>query len=135
LGTPKNCNSPLSLRNWSHKGWVWFFVRIFEIVTKENRCVVFLSFVLSNGMMVSRKLDHVVCVGWRIYNIICKLGLEFLWKSNVVLDLCGFEDFEKRAQWVQKSEIRAIWSFENLKLFYDEKDDFFASFWTELRWP
>jgi hypothetical protein len=65
-------------------------------VTGGNQCVVFLSFVLSNGAMVSRKPDRVICVGRGIYITICKLELEFLWKSNVVLDLCGFEDFEKR---------------------------------------
>ncbi len=30
-----------------------------------SQCVVFLSFVLSNGAMVSRKFDHVICVGLR----------------------------------------------------------------------
>jgi len=47
---------------------------------------------------VSRKLDSVICVGRKIYSIICKLELEFPWKFNVVLDLCGFEDFEKKGQ-------------------------------------
>jgi len=31
-----------------------------------NQCVVFLSFVLSNGAMVSRKFDRVICVGLKI---------------------------------------------------------------------
>jgi len=35
-------------------------------VTRGNQCVVFLSFVLSNGEMVSRKSDHVICVGLKI---------------------------------------------------------------------
>ncbi len=47
---------------------------------------------------MSRKLDSVICVGREIYSIICKLELEFPWKFNVVLDLCGFEDFEKKGQ-------------------------------------
>jgi len=79
-------------------------------------------------MMVSRKPDRVIYVGWGIYSNVCKLELEFLWKSNVVLDSCGFEDFEKRGQWAQESEIRAIWPFGNLKLLYDEEDNFFAGF-------
>jgi hypothetical protein len=37
-----------------------------------------------------------------------KLELEFPWKSNVVLDSCGSEDFEKRGQWAQENEMRAI---------------------------
>ncbi len=32
-------------------------------MTKGSRCVVFLSSVLSNGAMVSRKSDHVICMG------------------------------------------------------------------------
>jgi len=32
-------------------------------VTGGSQCVVFLFFVLSNGAMVSRKSDHVICVG------------------------------------------------------------------------
>ncbi len=31
-----------------------------------SQCVVFLSFVLSNGTMVLRKFDHVICVGMKI---------------------------------------------------------------------
>jgi len=38
----------------------------------------------------------------------CKLELEFPWKSNVVLDSCEYEDFEKRGQWAQESEMRVI---------------------------
>jgi len=34
-------------------------------VTWGSQCVVFMSFVLSNGTMVSRKFDHVICVGLR----------------------------------------------------------------------
>jgi len=58
--------------------------------------------------MVSRKLDCVICVGWGIYSTMCKLELEFPWKSNVVLDSCEYEDFEKRGQWAQESEMRVI---------------------------
>jgi hypothetical protein len=32
-------------------------------VIRGSQCVVFLSFVLSNGAMVSKKFDHVICVG------------------------------------------------------------------------
>jgi hypothetical protein len=135
LGTPKNCNNPLNLQGRSHKGWVWFFVRILEVVIVGSRCVVFLSSVLSSGAMVSRKPDGVICVGWEIYNTICKLELEFLQKSNMVLDLCGSEDFEKRGEWAQECEIRVIWPLGNLKPFYNEKGGFFAGFWTKLRWP
>jgi hypothetical protein len=42
-----------------------------------SQCVVFLPFVLSNGAMVSKKSDRVICVGQRIYNTICKLELDF----------------------------------------------------------
>ncbi len=42
---------------------MWFFIRILETVTGGSQCVVFMSFVLSNGAMVSRKFDHVICVG------------------------------------------------------------------------
>ncbi len=42
---------------------MWFFIRILEAVTGGSQCVVFMSFVLSNGAMVSRKSDHVICVG------------------------------------------------------------------------
>jgi len=42
---------------------VWFFIRILEVVIGGSQCVVFMSFVLSNGAMVSRKSDHVICVG------------------------------------------------------------------------
>ncbi len=31
-----------------------------------SQCVVLLSFVLSNGAMMSRKYDHVICVGLKI---------------------------------------------------------------------
>jgi len=58
-------------------------------------------------------------------------GVKEIWSC----DLCGSEDFEKRGQWVQVNEIRVIWPPENLKPLYDEKGDFFASFWTEFRWP
>jgi hypothetical protein len=34
-------------------------------MTWGSQCVVFLSFVLSNGTMVSRKSNHVICVGLR----------------------------------------------------------------------
>ncbi len=34
-------------------------------MTWGSQCVVFLSFVLSNGAMVSRQSDHVICVGLR----------------------------------------------------------------------
>jgi len=50
-------------------------------------------------------------------------------------DLCGFEDFEKRGQWAQKNEIRAICPPKNFKLFYDEGGDFFVGFRTKFRWP
>ncbi len=96
LGTPKNCNSPLILQGQTHKGWVWFFVRILEAVIGGSQCVIFMSSILSSGAMMSRKLDCVIFVGWRIYNTVCKLKLEFPWKSNVVLDSCGTEDFEKK---------------------------------------
>ncbi len=42
---------------------MYFFVRILEAVTGGSRCVVFLSFVLSNGTMVSKKFDRVICIG------------------------------------------------------------------------
>ncbi len=42
---------------------MWFFIRILEAVIKGSQCIVFMSFVLSNGAMVSRKSDHVICVG------------------------------------------------------------------------
>jgi hypothetical protein len=58
-------------------------------------------------------------------------GVKEIWSC----DLCGFEDFEKRSQWAQKNEIRTIWPLENLKPLYDVEGDFFASFWTEFRWP
>jgi hypothetical protein len=135
LGTPNKCNSPLSLQGWSHKGWVWFFVRILEVVIRGSWCVVFLSIILSSGATVSRKPDCVICVGWGIYSTVCKVELKFPWKSNVVLDSCGSEDFEKKDQWAQESEIKAIWSLKNLKPLYDEKSSFFVSLWTELRWP
>jgi hypothetical protein len=128
LGTPNNYNSPLSLQGQSHKGWGWFFVRIHEVVTRGSWCVVFLSSILSNGTMVSRKQNCVICVGWRIYSTICKLELEFPWKSNVVMDLCGSKDFEKRGQWVQDNDIRMIWPLGNLKPLYDEKGDFIFVF-------
>jgi hypothetical protein len=32
-------------------------------MTGGNQCVVFMSFVLSNGAMVSRKSNHVICMG------------------------------------------------------------------------
>ncbi len=134
MGTLKNCNSPLSLQGHSHKGWVWFFVMILEAVTGGNQCVIFSSSILSSGAMVSRKPDCVICVGWGIYSTMCKLELEFLWKSNVVLDSCGSEDFEKRGQWAQENEMRAIWPLGNLKPLFDEKNSFFAGFRTELRW-
>jgi hypothetical protein len=54
---------------------------------------------------------------------------------NVIWDLCGFEDFEKRGQWAQESEIRVIWPLENLKLLYDEGGGFFVGFCTKFRWP
>jgi hypothetical protein len=78
--------------------------------------------------MVSRKPNRVICVGWGTYSIVCKLKLEFLWKSNVLQDLSGSEEFEKRGQWAQESEIRAIWPLGNLKPLYDEEGDFFAGF-------
>ncbi len=31
-----------------------------------SQCVVFLFFVLSNGTMMSKKYDHVICVGLKI---------------------------------------------------------------------
>jgi hypothetical protein len=34
-----------------------------------SRCVVFLSFVLSNEAMVSRKSDRVICMGLKILKI------------------------------------------------------------------
>jgi hypothetical protein len=128
LETSKNCNNPWSLQGWSHKGWVWFFVRILEVVIGGSRCVAILFSILSSGVMVSRKSNRVICVGWGIYSIVCKLKLKFPWKSNVVLDLCGSKDFEKRCQWVQESEIIIIWPCRNLKLLYDVKCGFFASF-------
>jgi hypothetical protein len=84
--------------------------------------------------MVSKKQDCVICVGWGIYSTICKLELEFPWKSNVVWDLCGSKDFEKRGQWAQESEIKAIWLLENLKLLYDEEGGFFAIIWIDYKW-
>jgi len=84
--------------------------------------------------MVSKKQDCVICVGWGIYSTVCKLELEFMWKSNVVWDLCGSKDFEKRGQWAQESEIRAIWPLENLKPLYDEEGNFFAVSWIEFKW-
>ncbi len=44
---------------------MWFFIRILEAMTGGSQCVVFMSFVLSNGAMVSRKFDHVICVGMK----------------------------------------------------------------------
>jgi hypothetical protein len=32
-------------------------------MTKGSQCVVFLYYVLSNGVMVSRKSDHGICMG------------------------------------------------------------------------
>jgi len=85
--------------------------------------------------MVSRKPDRVICVGWRIYSTICKLELQFPWKSNEVLDLSGFEDFENRGRWAQESEIKAISPLGNLKPLYDEEGGLFASFWTKVSGP
>jgi len=67
-----------------------------------NQCVVFLSFVLSNGAN----------------------GVKEIWSC----DLHGFEDFEKKGQWAQENDIKVIWPLENLKLFYDEEDNFFDGF-------
>jgi hypothetical protein len=40
-------------------------------------------------------------------------------KKVELWDLCGSEDFEQRGQWAQESEIRTIYTPENLKPFYD----------------
>jgi hypothetical protein len=135
LGTLKNYSTSLSLQGWPHKGWVCFFVKILEAVNGGSQCVVFLSSVLLSEAMVSRRLDHVICAGWGICNTVCKLAPKFPWKFNVVLDSCGSENFEKRGQWAQESEIRVIWPLRNLKAVYDEKGDFFVGFRMELRWP
>jgi hypothetical protein len=58
-------------------------------------------------------------------------GVKEIW----LCDLYGFDDFEKKGQWAQESEIKTIWPLENLKPFYDEEGGFFASFWIEFRWP
>jgi hypothetical protein len=50
----------------------------------------------------------VICVGLGIYITECKLELEFPCTSNVVLSSCGSEDFEKKGQWAQESEIKVI---------------------------
>jgi hypothetical protein len=65
-------------------------------------------FCLSNRAMVLRKSNCVICVVWGIYNIVCKLELELQWKPNAIQDLCGSEDFEKRGQWAQETEIKVI---------------------------
>jgi hypothetical protein len=69
---------------------------------RGSQCVVFLSFVLSNGTICVKKI----------------------WSH----DLCGYEDFEKGGQWAQESEIRVIWPPKNLKPLYNEEDHFFVSF-------
>jgi hypothetical protein len=83
------------------------FYKTFEAVTWGNEYVLSSCFyVLSSGGMVSRTLDHVIYVGWKIYVTECKQELEVLWKSNVVLGLCGSEDFKrkKEGQWAQEKE-------------------------------
>jgi hypothetical protein len=73
--------------------------------------------------------------------LVCYIPIFYLakWSDGVkkigLCDLCGFEDFEKRGQWAQESEIRVIWPLENLKPLYDEEGDFFASVWMKLSWP
>ncbi len=39
------------------------FCKILETMTEGSQCVIFMSLVLSNGTMVSRKSDRVICVG------------------------------------------------------------------------
>jgi hypothetical protein len=50
-------------------------------------------------------------------------------------DLYGSEDVKNRGQWAQKTEIRVIWSPENIKPLYDEEGSYFVGFWTKFRWP
>jgi hypothetical protein len=65
LGTSKNYNNPLKLWVQSNKGGLWFFVRLFKAVIWGSGYVLSSCFyALSNGAMVLRTLDYVICVGW-----------------------------------------------------------------------
>jgi hypothetical protein len=76
LGISKNCNSPLKLRGQSYKGGLWFFVRLFEAVTRGSGYVLSSCFyALSSGVMVSRTLDYMIYVGWEIYVTKCNRNL------------------------------------------------------------
>ncbi len=73
--------------------------KTFEVIIGGNGYVLSSCFyVLSRRGMVSGTLDYVICVGRGIYITECKHELDFPWKSNVVLGLCGFEDFEKKKE-------------------------------------
>ncbi len=58
-------------------------------------------------------------------------GVKEIW----LCDLYGSEDVKNRGQWAQKTEIRVIWSPENIKPLYDEEGSYFVGFWTKFRWP
>ncbi len=119
LGTPKNCNNPLKLRGQSYKGGLWFFVRLFEAITRGSGYVLSsCSYVLSSGAMVSRTLDYVICVGWGIFITKCKHELEFPWVSNVVLALCGLKTLRrwKKANGLKKERLKRLDPLETSSL-------------------
>jgi len=63
FGNSKRLQQSITLQGQSQKGWVQFFVKILKAVTGGSQYVVFMFSVLSNGAMVSRKLNCVIHVG------------------------------------------------------------------------
>ncbi len=66
-------------------------------------------FVLSNGTMVSRKSDCVICV--------------------------GLKTLRRKASGLKRVRLKRSDPPENLKPLYDEGGGFFVGFWTKFRWP
>jgi len=63
FGNSKGLQQSIEFTRSITEGMGVVFCKILETMTEGNQCVIFMSLVLSNGTMVSRKSDRVICVG------------------------------------------------------------------------
>ncbi len=78
------------LQGGSCKG-AMVFCKTCETINGELKCVVSCFYVLSIWGMVSWILVYAIYLDSWVYVTKCNLGLQFLWKFNVVMGLCGLK--------------------------------------------
>jgi hypothetical protein len=111
FGNSEKLQQSIEIIGWIIQMRIVVLCKTFEALTRGSGYVLFSCFyVLSSGRMVSRTLDYVICVDWGIYVNKCNHELEFMWKSNVVMGLCGLKFLKRRKKASGFKRERSKWS-------------------------